>query len=277
MRAWPPDDAVHAAVSAASGSPCAKSKRGVCVYRVLPVTAHRPGRDEVVVAEVTDLLSVGYNRQPGGECDGVTCRPVCGRICVHAEMAAIRNAVAVASAALGVPTPRLVGCEALHVKVVNDQLVPGGGPSCWQCSREVLDVGLDAFWLYENTADGPMWIRYTAESFHSATLAEMAREDAVTAARDADQLKVTVQARQAVADVVLQRDEARRERNALLGLLGLQTPWPLADVLERLADAAEHLLGDHNCDDLGHEGKREAMLRGRVYVGAIRDLLKAGL
>lgn len=246
MRAWPPDEAVHAAIGAASASPCAKSKRGVCVYRVLPITAERPGQ-AITLGHVVDLVSVGYNRQPGEVCDGA-CRPVCGRVCVHAEVAAIRNAVALASATLGVPILKLPDCEALHVKVIDGQLVPGGGPSCWQCSREVLDVGLAAFWLYEDHADGAVWVHYTAAEFHQATLAAMAKDDAITAARDADQLKVTVAARQAVADVVLQRDKARRERDELLaavqalalkykGKFGAYA-WEVAGSLKAIADQA---------------------------------------
>jgi hypothetical protein len=34
---------------------------------------------------------------------------------------------------------------------------------------------------------------------------------------------------------------------------GEDTAWPLRDVLEKLADAANHLLGEHDCDCHGHE------------------------
>jgi hypothetical protein len=39
----------------------------------------------------------------------------------------------------------------------------------------------------------------------------------------------------------------------LAGLLVADTAWPLRDVLARLADAADHLLNDHDCDTHGHE------------------------
>lgn len=145
----PPPFAVSAAIAAARQSPCAKSRRGVAVYR----------KDAVV--------GVGFNGQPSGACDeakfvrtfpsGIVtsgrgilmraeakrCREECGKRCVHAEVRAIRAAVA----NIG-HTELEFEYEAVHVKVDHD-LVPGGGPSCWQCSREVLDVGLAGFWLFE--------------------------------------------------------------------------------------------------------------------------------
>lgn len=157
----PPEWAIAAAVEAARKSPCAKSKRGVCIYRHDAPPAHR-------------IVSGGFNGQPGGGCAathvehilagsavvGITnrrqpteaehaaarhCRDNCGKLCNHAEQRAIRSA----AAALGRSRiwPYL---DAVHVKIGDDgQLVAGGGPSCWQCSREVADVMLGGFWLFE--------------------------------------------------------------------------------------------------------------------------------
>ncbi len=68
-------------------------------------------------------------------------------------------------------------CDLVHVKIGDDgRLVAGGLPSCWQCSRAILDCGfIDGVWLYEEwpTSDGgvsDVWHRYTAESFHRTTL-----------------------------------------------------------------------------------------------------------
>lgn len=62
----------------------------------------------------------------------------------------------------------------LHVKIVDGDVVPGGGPSCWQCSREVLDTDLGGVWLYEHdnrVAGAPgLWRFYRAREFHLATL-----------------------------------------------------------------------------------------------------------
>jgi hypothetical protein len=35
--------------------------------------------------------------------------------------------------------------------------------------------------------------------------------------------------------------------------IGNDGPWPLVDVLDCLADAADHLLNEHNCDMHSHE------------------------
>jgi|SRR5208283_615451 len=51
-------------------------------------------------------------------------------------------------------------------------------------------------------------------------------------------------------------DVVRAMRYQLYAALG--EPWPLYDVLTRLADAADHLLRDHDCDTHGHEGIKEA-------------------
>ncbi len=43
-------------------------------------------------------------------------------------------------------------------------------------------------------------------------------------------------------------------------VLRLASPWSLLVIVERLRDAAAHLLQDHNCDIHGHEGIREAKI-----------------
>lgn len=158
----PPDLCIRAALKAARQSPCAKSRRGVAVFRT--------------VAGGVAIYGVGFNSMPGdATCDGSeTCRAMCSKRCVHAEMRAIR------AAAIRHLTP-LSGCYAVHVKLGTvGELVAGGGPSCWQCSREVLDVNLGSMWLYEQAHPNPpvgltlppaTWRRYTAAQFHAATLA----------------------------------------------------------------------------------------------------------
>jgi hypothetical protein len=49
--------------------------------------------------------------------------------------------------------------------------------------------------------------------------------------------------------------------------------WPIADVLERLADAADHLRQDHDCDALGHEGVLYAAQAARAHVKLLRAAL----
>lgn len=162
-----PDFAIRAAVEAGTRSPCAKSRRGAAVFKVT-------SRGTILVA------GSGYNAQPAPfVCtEDARCREACAKLCEHAEQRAICAAVAL----FGEPTLAGYGLELVHAKVIDGALVAGGGPSCWQCSREILAVGLDAVWLYE-TADPMMapwadlyrppgtWRRYTAEEFHRATLA----------------------------------------------------------------------------------------------------------
>jgi hypothetical protein len=185
----PPSHIIEAAVRAARQSPCAKSQRGVVVY------SRSSGID----------IASGFNGPPGrGVCArDDACREACGKICVHAEMRALRAARDI------LKRPEfnvlyMAECDAVHVKIGGGPvrgLVDGGGPSCWQCSREVVDVGLGGFWLYETarcvcpaacgshrhpgedgctcsmhgTGEGGAlalgrWRRYNGIEFHAATL-----------------------------------------------------------------------------------------------------------
>lgn len=65
-------------------------------------------------------------------------------------------------------------------------------------------------------------------------------------------------------------DELEQRRREPL-ILGGDTPWPLDDVLERLADAAEHLLDAHSCDAHGYEKVQHAAKAAREYVAGLRD------
>jgi hypothetical protein len=59
------------------------------------------------------------------------------------------------------------GCDMLHVKTVDGELVPSGGPSCVQCSKLALAAGIAGVWLFHE--DG--WRRYGAVEFHELSLA----------------------------------------------------------------------------------------------------------
>lgn len=153
----PPEDMIDLAVRTARLSPCAKSKRGVVVF------GHDKDCDNGV-----DAIANGFNGQPlPFECDGTDhCKEACAKRCVHAEDRALRQACIVHVAnnrghrrhasdwleGLG----NLREYEAVHVKLdAAGNLTWGGGPSCWQCSRTVMDVHLGAFWLYER--EFPEW------------------------------------------------------------------------------------------------------------------------
>lgn len=161
----PPVFAIEQALVMAKASPCAKSKRGAALYF--------PFHDGQVI------IGRGFNGQPDGfPCTGsASCRSHCRMICQHAEARAIMDAMQKRSfdeVVAGVPLAELV-----HVKAVDGKLVAGGGPSCVQCSRLIVDVGFIAgVWLYEayvSSAPGPQlspsgWFYYTAADFHRVTL-----------------------------------------------------------------------------------------------------------
>ena len=162
----PPANIIDAAIRAALWSPCEKSKRGAVVFYMYS-TGDRGMK-----------IATGFNGPPGAiACTGTdACRAVCGRACVHAESRAIRAACERAKPQDG--SPALEGLEILHAKIVAGELVAGGPPSCWQCSREILDAGLGSVWLYELDVEAPasaaihgkgVWRRYSAAEFHAVT------------------------------------------------------------------------------------------------------------
>jgi deoxycytidylate deaminase len=137
---------LRAAVEEAMRSPCAKSKRGVVVFTR------------------RSIVRYGHNHPPlGMACDGsAACREHCNKLCVHAEEAALAD--------LASMNPLPVGpIDMLHVKAMDGVAVPSGPPSCWQCSRKILDSGLiDTMWLLH--AGGLQ--AYAPSVFHEMTLRE---------------------------------------------------------------------------------------------------------
>lgn len=133
------------AVRAGDRSTCTKSKRGVVIF------------DHAV----SKLLSLAWNSPPAPFfCDGSeACRAACGRVAVHAEERAILHALAHGAT--------LKGASLLHVKVVRGEAVASGPPSCAQCSRLILEMGIARVWLLHATG----WHSYDAVEFHSLSLA----------------------------------------------------------------------------------------------------------
>jgi deoxycytidylate deaminase len=133
--------ALERAVNMGSQSPCAKSKRGVVIWD----------------PELFDILCANHNHPPSGfACDGSeACRQNCGKLCVHAEVAAIIDAKS-----------GLHRCHMLHVKVVDGEAVPSGPPSCTDCSKAILAAGIKMMWLlHEGGLKG-----YPAVEFHKLSL-----------------------------------------------------------------------------------------------------------
>lgn len=174
----PPDWIIEEARKSALLSPCLKSRRGVVIFN--------PALEERRVAIGLDgfgigirkliIASTGFNGPPGSDdafyCTGTAaCRRDCAKLCVHAEDRAIRAAGALDD---------VRDLELVHVKVNSGKVVAGGPPSCWQCSRLVVETGLRGVWLYE-LPDHDLtghdllevvgtWRFYRADEFHRATL-----------------------------------------------------------------------------------------------------------
>jgi len=147
---------VQEAVDAARRSPCAKSKRGAVVF----------------YRRLGEIIGAGYNSPPSPfTClNNEMCMKDCAKRCVHAEARAIAAARSWSGGA-----NHVASFEVLHIKVNADGVaVPGGGPSCWQCSRDLLDGGFRGIWLWLTPeaagADRPTWRFYPALEFHTETL-----------------------------------------------------------------------------------------------------------
>lgn len=130
----PDQHMIDHALDVAAQSPC-RSKRGVVLYD--PSTGAFRG--------------AGHNGPPqpltcpGREICVGTCAGTCGQRSVHAEVRALRAAAEYRRNHPAGPY------DLVHVELDADGgVVACLGPSCWQCSREILDVGfVGGVWLYE--------------------------------------------------------------------------------------------------------------------------------
>lgn len=149
----PPKYLVDIAIIEGQRSPCAKSKRGAVIYDEKNRGINR-GIGGVVRGVELDfaLIAMGHNHLPAEmPCDGSSgCRANCAKACLHAEQDAIHHLPQRYMRGLTMRrrTNRVHDLRLIHVKVADGQLVPGGGPSCWQCSRLCLEFGISV-WLYE--------------------------------------------------------------------------------------------------------------------------------
>ncbi len=144
----PPAEIVAKACAEAMRSPC-RSQRGAVVFR------HYDG--------APGCMARGHNDKPEGfACDGSeACKATCRQEAVHAEQHALLRAGLHAQ-----------GSDLLHVKVVDQVLVPSGGPSCVQCSKLSLVAGIRFVWLFHESG----WRRYDATEFHRLSLAAASQD-----------------------------------------------------------------------------------------------------
>jgi deoxycytidylate deaminase len=171
----PPTRAIEVAREAALRSPCAKSKRGAVLFW---------NGDQFAVPMVLEVTAAFNGPPEPWLCDGSPdCRQHCGRLCMHAEARCLSAAARIGlhrlAVANGFTDEMLANADnydMLHVKVVDaGVVVPGGPPSCEQCSKAMLEFGIGGMWLYEQYAGdkaNPIgeWRRYTVEQFHAESL-----------------------------------------------------------------------------------------------------------
>lgn len=139
----PPSHIIECVRQNAMKSPCAKSKRGAVIYG----TMHGD--------PISLPLSAAWNTPPSPfTCGGSdACRDACARICVHAERGALDRLLVHPSMSFG--TIDYASLDLVHAKVIGDQVVATGKPSCVSCSKEILSVGIAGVWLYERFTPEP--------------------------------------------------------------------------------------------------------------------------
>jgi hypothetical protein len=104
-----------------------------------------------------------------------------------------------------------------------------------------------------------------------ATVARLERErDALQEACTHENAIARSASRNAKEALEAARAEGRREGMAL------DQPWPVPDMLARLADAADHLLTVHSCDRHGYEGVQHAIVAARAWLEARLAAPKGG-
>lgn len=146
MTEQPPQRAIDCAINEAITSTCL-SKRGASIWKST-IGLHKDG---------IMIFGKGRNHLPCGyTCTADTaCKSMCSKTAIHAEQEALIDSRGAAWSG-----------EMLHVKVIDEKLVPSGPPSCWQCSKLMLEAGIKGMWLYHE--DG--WKRYEMAEFHKLTL-----------------------------------------------------------------------------------------------------------
>ncbi len=166
----PPRFAIQQAVLASTYSPCAKSKRGVCVYVAWD------GDGNALPHRECELVVSCSNSPPHPfECARTEqCRANCAKVAVHAEEAAAFACLSHLPRGVARFQLAMVHAKTIERDTVGGVLAAGGGPSCVACSKMLVNAGFGGIWLYEVTGRDPgEWRFYSAPAFHLATLKEL--------------------------------------------------------------------------------------------------------
>ncbi|MEK6955772.1 MAG: hypothetical protein AABW52_03870 [Nanoarchaeota archaeon] len=144
------------AAEQARDSRCSKSNRGV------------------VIVKDRFLIGKGTNNPPGNlECATERCYPICNEYTIHAEQNAITDAMRNGD------YQRLEGSRMYHVKARLGYIENSGGPSCVQCSKQVLESKIGDFVLKPREGYG----LYEAGEFHELSLQTLEAKKAIVIPR----------------------------------------------------------------------------------------------
>ena len=136
---------MKAAILETEKSVCSKSKRGVVIVKKM--------FDENII------VGRGYNNPVLGRiCYPEHCYNICNQYCAHAEQNAIFNAL------FNIHT--LKNSRLYHIKVKNGEVKNSGKPSCIECSKLILKVGIEDIVLKHDEGYG----LYSAEEFYDLSL-----------------------------------------------------------------------------------------------------------
>ncbi len=136
---------IKTAILEAEKSVCSKSKRGVVIVKKLS--------DENVV------VGKGYNTPALGRiCYPKHCYNICNQYCIHAEQNAIFNALS--------NVHNLKNSRLYHIKVKDGEVKNSGQPSCIECSKLILKVGIEGIVLKHDEGYG----LYSSEEFYDLSL-----------------------------------------------------------------------------------------------------------
>ena len=156
--------------------------------------------------------------------------------------------------------------ELVHWKTCDNCGEPLAGPGI--CDKAVGEQNRGLELMHEETL--------TRAEQAEAEVARLTREreEALKKYRESDDLRRDTARRRAEEQTEAHgwKVRAHTAEAALATLreaIGVSTPWPVADVLRRLADAADHLLSDHDCDAHGWEGVGIARDKAREYASAL--------
>lgn len=118
------------------------------------------------------------------------------------------------------------------------------------------------------TADLDLLIRLrSAEAERDELRTKLAESEARTM-RAEDQRQIAEGRGRDVYAQLVAAEAARDEANAALATCSASSTWPPRDVVARLADAADHLLRDHDCDTHGWEEMQRCRDEARAWLAS---------